>query len=143
MWDRGHAPGQQRARPFAERRGEASGGASGRDPPVGEERLMERVGERGHLLAARRRVTRHGGRPGSDGMTVEEWPGYRREHWSRIREVLFAGTYRPRPVKRGEIPTPGGGVRTLGIPTALARFIQQAVLQVLQPQWEPTFSGGS
>jgi RNA-directed DNA polymerase len=143
MLDRGHAPGQQLERPFAERRGEAAVGASGQDTPVGEERLMERVVERGNLLAALRRVKRNGGSPGIDGMTVEELPGSLRERWSRIREVLLGGTYRPSPVKRVEIPKPGGGVRKLGMPTARDRCIQQAVLQVLQPQWDPTFSGGS
>jgi RNA-directed DNA polymerase len=104
---------------------------------------MERVVERGNLLAALRRVKRNGGSPGIDGLTVEELPGYLREHWLRIREDLLAGTYRPQPVKRVEIPKPGGGVRQLGIPTVLDRFIQQAVLQVLQPTWDPTFSEGS
>ena len=140
MLDRGQAPGQQLERPFAERRGEASVGASGQAPPVGEECLMERVVARGNLLAALRRVKRNGGNPGIDGMTVEALPGYLREHWSRIREVWLAGTYRPKPVRRVEVPKPGGGVRKLGMPTALDRFIQQAVRQ---PMWDPTFSGGS
>lgn len=143
MLDRGQAPAQQLELPFAERGGEASVGASGPDTPGGEERLMEQVVERENLLAALRRVKRNGGSPGIDGMTVEELPGYLREHWPRIREDLVAGTYRPQPVKRVEIPKPGGGVRKLGIPTVLDRFIQQAVLQVLQPTWDPTFSEGS
>jgi RNA-directed DNA polymerase len=143
MLDRGHAPGQQLELPFAERRGEASVGASGGGTPVGEERLMEQVVERGNLLAALRRVKRNGGSPGIDGMTVEELPGYLREHWPTIRAALLAGTYRPQPVKRVEIPKPGGGVRQLGVPTVLDRFIQQAVLQVLQPAWDNTFSDGS
>jgi RNA-directed DNA polymerase len=88
MLDRGSAPGQQLELPFAERGGEASVGASGTDTPVGEERLMEKVVERGNLLAALRRVKRNGGSPGIDGMTVEEWPGYLREPWPRIREDL-------------------------------------------------------
>ena len=126
MLDRGNAPAQQLELPFAERRGEASVGASGKDTPVGEERLMEQVVERGNLRAALRRVKRNAGSPGIDGMTVEELPGYLREHWPRIREGLLAGTYRPSPVKRVEIPKPGGGVRKLGIPTVLDRFVQQA-----------------
>jgi RNA-directed DNA polymerase len=101
------------------------------------------VVERGNLLAALRRVKRNGGSPGIDGMTVEELPGYLREQWPQIREALLAGTYRPQPVKRVEIPKPGGGVRKLGIPTVLDRFIQQAMLQVLQPEWDKTFSDGS
>jgi RNA-directed DNA polymerase len=141
--DRGHAPAQPLERPFAERRGEAAVGASGQDTLVGEEHVMERVVERGNLLAALRRVKRNGGSPGIDGMTVEALPGYLQEHWPRIREGLLAGMYRPSPVKRMEIPKPGGGVRKLGIPTVLDRFMQQAVLQVLQPMWDPTFSEGS
>jgi RNA-directed DNA polymerase len=73
-------------------------------------------------------------------MTVEGLPGYVREQWPQIREARLAGTYRPPPVKLVEIPQPGGGVRKLGVPTALDRFIQQAVLQVLQPEWDTTFS---
>jgi RNA-directed DNA polymerase len=76
-------------------------------------------------------------------MTVEEWPESLREHWPRIREALRAGTYRPQPVKRGEIPKPGGGVRNLGLPAVLDRGIQQAVRQGLPPEWDQTFSGGS
>jgi RNA-directed DNA polymerase len=143
MLDRGHAPGQQLELPFAERRGEAAVGASGEGTPVGEERLLEQVVERGNLLAALRRVKRHGGRPGIDGMTVEEVPGYLREQWPTLRAALRAGTDRPQPVKRVEIPKPGGGVRPLGVPTVLDRCIQQAWLQVLQPEWETTFSDGS
>jgi RNA-directed DNA polymerase len=104
---------------------------------------MERVVERGNLFAARRRVKRNAGSPGIDGMTVEELPGYLREHWPRLRAALVAGTYRPQPVKRVEIPTPGGGVRRLGVPTGLDRVIQQAVLQVLQPEWDQTCSESS
>jgi RNA-directed DNA polymerase len=104
---------------------------------------MERVVERENLLAALRRVKRNGGSPGIDGMAVEELPGYLREQWPQIREALLAGTYRPQPVKRVEIPKPGGGVRKLGIPTVLDRFIQQAILQALQPEWDHTFSDGS
>jgi RNA-directed DNA polymerase len=73
-------------------------------------------------------------------MTVEELPAYLRTHWPQIREQLLTGQYEPQPIKRVEIPKPEGGVRQLGIPTVVDRFIQQAVLQVLQPQWDPTFS---
>ena len=143
MLDRSSAPVKQLELPFAERRGEASVGASGKDTPVGAERVMERVVERGNLLAALGRVKRNGGSPGIDGMTVEELPGHLREQWPQIREALLAGTYRPQPVKRVEIPKPGGGVRNLGIPTGFDRFIQPARLPVLQPEWDHTFSDGS
>src|SRR5258707_14663212 len=73
-------------------------------------------------------------------MTVDELPGYLVQHWPVIREQLLSGTYEPKPVKRVEIPKPDGGVRKLGIPTVLDRFVQQAVQQVLQKQWDPTFS---
>jgi RNA-directed DNA polymerase len=73
-------------------------------------------------------------------MTVDELPGYLEQHWPAIGEQLRSGTYKPKPVKRVEIPKPDGGVRKLGIPTALDRFVQQAVQQVLQKQWDPTFS---
>jgi RNA-directed DNA polymerase len=76
-------------------------------------------------------------------MTVEELPGSLRQHWPMIRASLLAGTYRPRAVKRVEIPKPGGGVRQLGIPTVLDCLLQQALLQVLQPAWDTTLSEGS
>jgi RNA-directed DNA polymerase len=104
---------------------------------------MERVVERPNLLAALARVKANGGSPGIDGMTTEELPGYLRQHWPATRASLLAGTYRPSPVKRVEIPKPGGGGRKLGIPTVLDRFLQQALLQVLQPAWDRTFSDGS
>jgi RNA-directed DNA polymerase len=143
MLDRGSAPAQQLELPFAERRGEATVGASGGNAPVRDVGLMERVVERGNLLAALARVKRNGGGPGVDGMTVEGLPGYLREQWLQIRKALLAGTYQPQPVNRVEIPKPGGGVRKLGVPTVLDRFIQQAVLQGLQPEWDTTFSASS
>lgn len=102
--------------------------------------LMERVVERGNLLRALKRVQRNQGSAGVDGLTVEELPAYLREHWAAIREQLLTNRYCPGVVKRCEIPKPGGGMRQLGIPTVLDRFIQQAVLQVLQPEIDPTFS---
>ena len=80
------------------------------------------------------------GSPGIDGMTVEQLPGHLKEHWPAIREQLFSGTYTPQPVRRVEIPKPDGGVRKLGIPTVLDRFIQQAVMQALQRSWDGRFS---
>ncbi len=105
--------------------------------------VMERVVERGNLLRALKRVEQNKGSPGVDGLTVKELPDYLREHWPAIREQLLAGRYQPSVVRRCEIPKPGGGVRMLGIPTVLDRFIQQAVLQVLQPVIDPSFSESS
>jgi RNA-directed DNA polymerase len=106
--------------------------------------LMEEALCRENLLAAHRRVVRNGGAPGVDGMTVEELMPHCREHWPRIREELFSGRYRPQPVRRVEIPKPDGrGMRVLGIPTVMDRMIQQSLLQVLQPIFDPTFSDDS
>ncbi len=102
--------------------------------------VWERVWERKNLLAALKRVEVNRGAPGIDGMTVRELPAYLKEHWLDIRASLDAGTYQPRPVRRQEIPKPGGGVRLLGIPTVVDRFIQQAVAQVLTSLFEPGFS---
>ena len=101
---------------------------------------MERVCERSNLQAALKRVRKNKGSAGIDGMTVDELPGYLREHWPELREQLLAGTYRPSPVRRHAIPKSGGGVRELGIPTVVDRFVQQAILQVLGPRFDPTFS---
>jgi RNA-directed DNA polymerase len=111
--------------------------------PVENERLMERIVDRENLLTALRNVKRNGGSPGIDGMTVEELPDYLERKWPKIRWQLMSGTYVPRPVKRVEIPKPGGGIRQLGIPTVLDRFIQQAILQVLQQDWDASFSESS
>jgi group II intron reverse transcriptase/maturase len=102
--------------------------------------LMERVVARDNVVAALKRVQQNGGSPGIDGMTAEELRLHLRENWPELRERLLAGTYRPRPVRRHAIPKGNGGVRELGIPTVLDRFIQQALLQVLQPRIDPTFS---
>ena len=110
------------------------------ESPAADECLMEEVCERENLKRALKRVRANRGSPGGDGMTVQELPGYLKEHWPAIREKLLQGTCQPQPVKRVEIPKPGGGERQLGIPTVLDRFIQQAVLQVLQKHWDRTFS---
>ena len=103
--------------------------------------LMEEVVRRENVLAAHRRVVRNGGAPGIDGGSVEDLMPYCQAHWARIRKELLSGSYQPQPVRRVEIPKPGGkGTRTLGIPTVLDRMIQQALLQVLQPLFDPTFS---
>jgi RNA-directed DNA polymerase len=102
---------------------------------------MEEVCERENLKQALQQVKANKGSPGIDGMTVEELPGYLQQHWPSIREQLLNGTYQPKPVRRVEIEKPdGGGMRKLGIPCVLDRLVQQAVLQVLQRQWDPTFS---
>src|SRR3974377_2598583 len=100
-------------------------------PAIGEQ-LMEEVCERENCKQALVRVKANKGSPGVDGMTVHDLPGYLQHHWPVLREQLLSGTYKPQPVKRVEIPKPNGGVRKLGIPTVLDRFIQQAVRQVLQ-----------
>ena len=110
------------------------------EDPAGNQRVMEEVCERENRRKALKRVRANQGSPGIDGMTVDELPEYLGQHWPAIRERLLSGTYEPKPVKRVEIPKPDGGVRKLGIPTVLDRFVQQAVQQVLQKQWDPTFS---
>src|SRR5262244_139832 len=108
---------------------------------AGTERLMEEVCELENGKQALQRVKANKGSPGVDGMTVEELPEYLKQHGLTIGEQLRNGTYQPQPVRRVEIEKPeGGGMRKLGIPTVVDRFIQQAVLQVLQKRWDPTFS---
>src|ERR1700731_65242 len=108
---------------------------------AGTERLMEEVCELENCKQALQRVKANKGSPGVDGMTVNELPEYLKQHGLEIGEQLRNGTYQPQPVKRVEIPKPeGNGVRKLGIPCVLDRFVQQAVLQVLQKRWDPTFS---
>lgn len=135
--DRGEAPNRKRS-------GEAPSAAQG-DERSGLDalQLMEQVVEGGNLRRALKRVQQNAGSPGVDGRTVDELPEDLRAHWPMIREQLLTGRYQPTVVKRVEIPKPGGGVRTLGIPTVRDRFIQQAVLQVLQPLIDPTFSESS
>lgn len=105
--------------------------------------LMDQVLARNNLLAALKRVEQNGGAPGVDGVTTKSLRDYLREHWSRIREELLQGTYKPQPVRRVEIPKPSGGVRLLGIPAVTDRLIQQALLQVLTPIFDPMFSDSS
>ena len=114
--------------------------AAGGTVRSGTDHLLERVVERGNVQAALKRVQQNQGSPGGDGMTVDDLPGHLRAHWPTIKAQLLAGTYQPQPVKRQPIPKAGGGVRDLGIPCVLDRFIQQAILQVLQPRFDPTFS---
>lgn len=134
---------------FAEGRGEAPMAASVGTEPVAAERgherqvsvgLTEAVVAGGNVKTALQRVRANKGAPGVDGMRVTQLPKYLRKHWPELREQLLNGSYQPQPVRRVEIPKPGGGVRQLGIPTALDRFVQQALLQVLQAQWDASFS---
>ncbi len=125
--------------PRAKRSGQASLAVSGAESP-GTSLLMEEALSRSNLKRAWKRVKRNRGSPGIDKMTVEALWDWLWEHWPRIREKLLAGTYQPQPVLRVEIPKRGGGVRKLGIPTVFDRLIQQALLQVLQPRFDPSFS---
>jgi RNA-directed DNA polymerase len=123
---------------------ESPSAASGTERPARTDRLMEEICEPENLKAAFKQVKANKGSAGIDGMTVDQLADYLKQHWPAIREQLLSGTYEPKPVRRVEIPKPdGGGVRKLGIPTVLDRFIQQAVMQVLQRQWDPTFSNHS
>lgn len=108
--------------------------------PANTEQLMEAVCNKENLWKALKQVQANKGSAGTDGMTVGQLPGYLAKHWPMLRDQLLAGTYQPQPVKRVEIPKPDGGVRKLGIPTVVDRFIQQALMQVLQGQWDKTFS---
>jgi RNA-directed DNA polymerase len=110
------------------------------EDPVLPVLLMEQICQRENLRKALQRVRQNKGSPGIDGMTVRRLSSYLKKHWPQIREQLLAGNYQPQPVKRVEIPRPNGGIRKLGIPTALDRFIQQAIMQVLQKYWDKTFS---
>jgi RNA-directed DNA polymerase len=131
---RGEAPKVQRS-------GEAGRAAQGKERSGSEHRLlMERVVASENAIEALSRVRRNKGSSGIDGMTVDELEPYLYKHWQAIREQLLAGSYQPSAVKRQLIPKSGGGMRQLGIPTVLDRFVQQLILQVLQPIFDPTFS---
>jgi RNA-directed DNA polymerase len=110
------------------------------ESPASAEQLMEEVCDRENLEKAWKRVRRNKGGPGVDGMTIDDAKDYLREHWPSTRSRLLEGTYQPQPVKRVEIPKPDGGIRKLGVPCVVDRLIQQALLQVLQERWDPTFS---
>ena len=112
-------------------------------PAAGRGPSIEAVVEPGNLRKALARVRRNKGAPGIDGMTVGELGGYLKEHWPETKFRLFDGTYEPQPVRRVEIPKASGGIRPLGVPTVLDRFIQQAVMQVLQGDWDGSFSDAS
>lgn len=135
-------PGESRGKaPMAHGVGtEPSAAKRNTEGPASTELLMEEVCDRANLEKALKRVMSNKGAPGVDGMTVEDLPEHLREHWSTLRGRILSGTYKPQPVKRVEIPKVGGGTRKLGVPIVLDRFIEQAILQVLQPRWDVTFS---
>ena len=123
-----------------------TGGADGRrvgGQPDPDEYLLERILSRANLSEAWKRVKANRGAPGVDDMPIDDFMAYAREHWEEIRSSIFAGTYKPLPVKRVEIPKATGGTRPLGIPAVLDRLIQQAIAQVLVPIFDPGFSEAS
>lgn len=105
--------------------------------------LLERILHRKNLNAAYKRVKQNGGAAGIDGMTVNDMLAHLREHGGELLARIREGRYKPKPVRRVEIPKPDGGVRLLGVPTVIDRMLQQAIVQVLQPIFEPTFSESS
>ncbi len=119
---------------------ESTAGKLGTESLANTDKLVEEACEKGNLKEALRRVKANAGAAGIDGMTVKGLPDFLRENWPRLKEQLLTGTYKPQPVRRVEIPKSGGGTRKLGIPTVVDRFVQQAMLQVLQERWDPTFS---
>ena len=123
-----------------------TGGAEARrvvTQPALHDDLMERIVDRTNMRRAWKRVKANKGAPGSDGMTLEDFPTFARSHWSTIRQDLLDGTYQPQPVRRVSIPKPNGGERSLGIPSVVDRVIQQAIGQVLTPIFDPGFSESS
>lgn len=130
-------------KPSTKRGGAELGTAtSGRTKSEGH-KLMERVVERSNLKLAYQRVIENKGAPGVDDVTTLQFKDWLKVHWPSVKQALLEGRYLPRPVRRVDIPKPSGGVRTLGVPTVIDRFIQQALHQVLQPLFEPTFSDSS
>lgn len=140
MSSRGSASVKQLMLPLENPGDETATGAREEEAPVEEDQLLERVLEPDNLRRALRQVRRNKGAPGIDRMTVEELGPYLKAHWPRIRASLLDETYAPQPVRRVEIPKTGGGVRRLGVPVAVDRFVEQALMQVLQEEWDPTFS---
>jgi group II intron reverse transcriptase/maturase len=128
---------------------ESNNGAQSVGPAETEERdgatgdLLAKLVSRDNLNAAYKKVKKNGGAPGADGMTAEEAAPYLKEHKDEIIRRIIKGKYKPTPVRRVEIPKPDGGVRLLGVPTVVDRVIQQALVQVLTPVFEPTFSESS
>lgn len=127
----------------------AGGGVEGRVTSCATESLdenarqMEDICREANVKGAARKVIANKGSAGVDGMTVDKLLQYLKTHWPRLRQELLEGRYKPQPVRRVEIPKPTGGTRKLGIPTVVDRFIQQAMLQILQQDWDKTFSTNS
>ncbi len=113
------------------------------EPPDPNENLLERILSSGNMHTAWKRVKANKGSPGIDKMSIGEFPDFARKNWQNIRDSIVAGTYKPLPVRRVEIPKDTGGTRPLGIPTVLDRLIQQAIYQVMMPIFEPEFSDDS
>ncbi|AEJ40440.1 group II intron-encoding maturase [Sulfobacillus acidophilus TPY] len=135
---------EERVKPGGPSQAPSVSSASRPPPPdVSNNSLMEAILDGNNLKLALKRVRANQGAPGVDGVTTDEFVDYLWEHWPTIQGQLRAGTYHPQPIRGVEIPKPTGGVRMLGIPTAIDRFIQQAVLQVLTPIFDPQFSDHS
>ena len=113
------------------------------DQPTPEQHLLERILATENMELAWKRVRANKGKPGVDGITIEQFPDLTRPLWGGIRASLAAGSYKPLPVKRVEIPKATGGTRPLGIPIVLDRLIQQSIAQVLTPIFDPDFSESS
>ena len=145
MSSRGTASDRQLALPLGRPvHGDETGAGTRRaDAPVEGEDRLARVLDPENLRRALRQVRRNKGAPGIDGMSVDQLGPHLKTHWPTIRASLVDGTYTPQPVRRVAIPKPGGGTRHLGVPVVLDRCIEQALLQVLQADWDPTFSEGS
>src|ERR1700676_4107433 len=131
-------PGRGEAPRPAVREVEVIAATSEPESPASTAYLMEAICDPDNIEAALRAVVRNKGAPGIDGITVKQLPGILKARWSEIEDQLLQGPYQPQPVRRVKIPKPAGGTRNLGIPTVIDRVIQQAVLQRLQPRWDPT-----
>lgn len=136
-------PRKSEARPGAiEETENTMANAETETPRYGTE-LMEEICKKANVRKALERVNRNGGAPGVDGMFANQLRDHLNKHWPTIREALLEGKYRPLPVRRVEIPKPDGGTRSLGIPTVMDRLVQTAIVQVLEPEWDATFSDHS
>src|SRR3954453_2813363 len=133
-------PGRGETPRPAAREDEVVTAGAGPESPASTAYLMEAICDPENIEAALRAVVRNKGAPGVDGITVRQLPNLLKARWPEIEDQLLQGRYQPQPVRRVQIPKPAGGTRDLGIPTVIDRVIQQAVLQRLQPLWDPTFS---